>query len=381
MPPEIKGFRLLGACDNYTPESSGGAEKAGHEIYQRLAAAGCALEVVSVPFGNPYRDAGAEVFAAKGYDLSKVVGGYLAISPQSFKMVRTRHRLRPPQALHANTIHYNSSLALARLARKSGLPFVVTAQVGSMQEMPWTTRTASAGYEHTIGRYILRSADAVLAVSRPVRDHMISIGADPERVSIVENGVDHERFACSTMPNDADPLVLSVGRLVDNKGPHLLVEAARLLDESGRSPRITFIGDGPMRSELEATVTRFGLADRVTFVGQVSDVEAWLDKSSIVVRPSFSEGLPLAVLEAMSAGRLNIVSDIAPNRELITNESNGLTFRTGVAADLANVLHRAVTDIALRTRLAAEGQADSRTRSWDRMAAETAKAITLATHL
>jgi glycosyltransferase involved in cell wall biosynthesis len=374
MPAGLIGLPVLGACDNYTPESSGGAERAGHELYSRLGAAGCRLEVVTVPFGRPYDDPGVEVHVARGWDLSSIVGGYAAISPGSFKLVNARYRAARPVVLHANTIHYNSSIALARLARKAKLPLVLTAQVGSMNDMPRLTRAASAAYERTIGRYIVRASAAILAVSQTVRDHMIDLGADPDSVTIVENGVDHARFASPPLADDPDPLVLAVGRLVTNKGPHILVEAIELLALKGVRPRVAFLGDGPMREELTERCRRSGL-DRVEFVGQVVDVEAWLQQASVVVRPSFSEGLPLAVLEAMSAGRLNIVSDIRPNRELIANGVNGYTFRVGSAEALAHRLMSALTDPGARLSYAARGRVDSRSRSWDRMAAETAETL------
>lgn len=376
---QLGGLRILGACDNYTASSSGGAEKAAHEIYMRLGAAGAAVRVVSVPHGPVYDDPGVEIAPARGLDLSRFAGGYLCVSPDVFRVASRELAAFRPDVLHANTIHYNGCIALARLARKHSLPFVLTAQVGPLDQMPFVTRALATAYDRSIGRYIARRATKILAVSETVRSHMISLGARQDRVDVVENGVDHARFACDPMADDDDPLVLAVGRVVDNKGPQLLVDAAIELAGRMRVPRIGFLGDGPLRVELEARVKAAGLADRITFHGQVRDVERWMAQAQIVVRPSFTEGLPLAVLEAMSAGRLNIVSDIAPNKELIADGENGMTFRTGDSHSLAAALERAVTDQTLRHRLALEGRRTSLTRSWDRMAAETASTLTALT--
>ena len=366
------GLRVLGSCDNYTPSSSGGAEKAAHELYRRWGASGAHLRVVSVPHGVPYDDPGVHVVTARGLDLSRLVGGYLGVSPETFRVANRESRSFEPQVLHTNTIHYNGSIAMARLSAKHGLPFVLTAQLGPTNEMPFMTRTLGGAYDKSVGRYIVRRATRVLAVSATVREHIISIGASPERVMVVENGVDHERFACAPLQPNADPLVLSVGRIVENKGPQLLVDAAIALHRRAHPIRVGFLGDGPLRPELQQRVDDAGLHDQIVFHGQVSDVERWLGKADIVVRPSFTEGLPLAVLEAMSAGRLNVVSDIAPNRELIEDGVNGLTFRTGDAGSLADALVRATADSASRLRWAAAGRESSLTRSWDRMAADTA---------
>ncbi len=367
---------MLGASDNYTPSSSGGAEKAAHEIYLRLGRAGADVKVLSVPHGEPYADPGVQVVAVPGIDLSGLIGGYFCVSPKSFSRAAREVVEHRPQVLHANTIHYNSSVALAHLASRHRLPFVLTAQLGPVTEMPFATRMSGAAYERTVGRYVVRRATRILAVSRTVRAHMIDLGANPANVTVVENGVDHHRFQAEPLdPFDHDPLVLAIGRLVDNKGPQLLVAAAERLAASGRCPRIGFLGDGPMRSELEETVRRAGIQNRVQFHGQVADVERWLASASIVVRPSFTEGLPLAVLEAMAAGRCNIVSAIPPNLELVEHEVNGLAFRPGDVADLAAQLDRAVADGELRAKLGEAGLVSSGARSWDRMAAETASVM------
>ena len=372
---DLDGMRVLAACDNYTPASSGGAEKAAHEIYVRLARAGAHLRVVSVPHGTPYDDPGVDVVTARGIDLSKFVGGYLAFSPDTFITATQEFRNFRPHVLHGNTIHYNSSIALARLSARFQIPYVLTAQLGPLDEMPFMARTAANLYDRAVGRYIVRRATKVLAVSSAVRAHMISIGAPADRVEVVENGVEHERFACPPLGLNDQPLVLSIGRIVENKGPQLLVDAAIRLHQEGLPVRVGFLGDGPLRSELEQRVEQAGLSGSIVFHGQVQDVERWLRRADIVVRPSFTEGLPLAVLEAMSAGRCNVVSDIAPNLELITDSVNGLTFRTGDASDLAAKLRLAITDQQARVRMASEGRRSSLNRSWDRMAAETGLAL------
>ncbi len=371
----LRGLRILGACDNYTPDSSGGAEKAAHEIYMRWGRAGADVHVVSVPHGQPYADPGVTVETARGIDLSRLVGGYIALSPDSFRVAARACTQLQPHALHGNTIHYNACIAAARLAKRNNLPFILTAQLGPATEMPLMTRLAAATYERSVGRYVVRRATRVLAVSNTVREHMIRLGADPSRVHVVENGVDHERFAAPPLSPEQDPLILSIGRIVDNKGPQLLVEAAKLLAAQGRTIKVGFLGDGPLRERLALDVASAGLSDHVQFHGQVRDVESWMKKAAIVVRPSYTEGLPLAVLEAMSAGRCNVVSDISPNRELIQHDVNGLVFRTGDAADLAGQLSRAVSDEDLRVRLGAAAREASLSRSWTRMAAETAEVL------
>jgi glycosyltransferase involved in cell wall biosynthesis len=375
MPTAIDGCRVLAFADWYTPDASGGAERAAWETYRRLGAAGARLQVISATHGPPHEDPGVEVTSIKGYDLSRLAGGYFAPAPAAFATTTRLVREFEPSVLLACTIHYTGCLAAARASVRTGIPLVVTAQLGALDHLPGLTRVVGGAYEHTIGRYILHRADAVLAVSESVQEHVVGLGAALSKVSLAPNGVDHERFGLPAVTADVDPLVVSVGRLLTNKGSHLLVEAVGALHRVGVPCQVAFVGDGPLRTTLEARAKELGITDRVQFVGHVRDPEIWLAKAAIVVRASYTEGLSLAIIEAMAAGRCNIVSDIAPNRELITDQTNGLLFRCGDASDLARALRAAVTDGALRERMARQAQLDSEQYTWDRTAALHAEAL------
>jgi rhamnosyltransferase len=374
-PPDGGGMRVLGFCDWYSPEASGGAERAAWEIYRRLGAAGTEVNVISATPARPHEDPGVSVIELRGLDLSSVAGGYFAPAPAVFPAAVRAVRSHRQHVLHANTIHYTGCVAAAWVARRTGIPLVVTAQLGPLDHMPARVRVPGRAYEGTVGRYILRGAAHVLAVSETAREHMIALGAHPERVSLAPNGVDHERFGIPPIAGANPPLVAAVGRLTGNKGPDLLLEAAALLGGQGLEFTTVFLGEGPMRGELEDRARRLGVADRVTFTGQVSDVIGWLRRAEIVVRSSYTEGLALAVLEAMAAGRCNVVSDIPPNRELIEDGRTGLVFRTGDAADLARALADAIGDPARRVELARAGQEASQEYTWDRTARLHAEAF------
>jgi glycosyltransferase involved in cell wall biosynthesis len=369
------GLRLLGFCDWYTPSASGGAERAAWEIYRRLGAAGAEVGVVSAAHGPPHEDPGVSVREVRGLDLTRVIGAYAAPAPGAFRAAAQEYRRVQPEVLHANTIHYTGCVAAARLARRHGVPLVVTAQLGALDHLPWQARLPGELWEQTLGRYILRSADRVLAVSDAVREHVIARGALPERISIAPNGVDHARFELPPLDPRPAPTIAAIGRLIENKGPDLLVDAAGLLAAEGLQFDVVFVGDGPMRAALEARASELGLDGRVRFTGQVADVVPWLSEAEIVVRSSYSEGLPLAVLEAMAAGRCNVVSDIGPNRELIRDGETGLAFRCGDSDDLARALRRAVTDPAHRAAMGRAAREASLPYTWGRMAALHAAAF------
>lgn len=369
MPHEIAGIRVLGFCDWYTPTASGGAERAAWEVYRRLGAAGARVDVVSAAHGPPHGDSGVKVRTVRALDLSWVAGGYLAPAPGVFAAGRKAAAATRPDVIHVNTIHYTGCIAGARIAARTGLPLVVTCQLGPLDHLPGPTRRVAAAYERSVGGYILRRAARVLAVSEAAAAHAVALGARPDCVSLAPNGADHDRFDVAPLSAGPEPLVIAVGRLTANKGPDLLIEAAGVLAREGHRFRLAFVGDGPLRPRLEDRARSLGLAQGIDFTGQVSDVERWMEKAEIVVRASYTEGLALAVLEGMAAGRCNVVSDIPANRELISDGQNGLTFRSGDSADLARVLRTAITDGSLRERLGVRARADAAPYTWDNMAA------------
>jgi glycosyltransferase involved in cell wall biosynthesis len=371
----VAGLRVLAFADWYSPAASGGAERAAWEVYRRLGAAGARVHVVSAAHGPAHEDPGVEVDVIRALDLSRLAGGYLAPAPGAFAAARRAAARFGPDVVHVNTIHYTASIAGAWLARRRRLPLVVTVQLGSLEHLPGRSKAVAAAYKRLVGGYILRRADRVLAVSAPARDHAVSLGARAEAVSPAPNGVDLDRFAVTPLRPSPEPLVIAVGRLTANKGPDVLVEAAAILARDGLPFRLAFVGDGPERPALEARVAAAGLSSRTEFTGHVPDVERWMEKADIVVRPSYTEGLALAVLEGMASGRCNVVSDIPPNLELVRDRDNGLTFRSGDPADLARALRVALLDPGLRAALGRRARADATPYTWDEMARRHAAAL------
>jgi glycosyltransferase involved in cell wall biosynthesis len=138
---------------------------------------------------------------------------------------------------------------------------------------------------------------------------------------------------------------------------------------------VVFIGEGPMRTQLERAVEKSGLRDHVWFEGHSHDVAGWLQRADVLVRPSFTEGLPLTVLEAMASGVCVLASDIAGNADLVRDGETGLLFPVGDARSLAAKLRRLLSNPHERERLAQGGWTASQGFSWDACATTTAEII------
>jgi len=379
----IRGLRILAFCDYFSPSSCGGSERVALEVYRRLAGFGAEIEVVTAmsPGMAPPDDVpGIRVNVVPSLDLTRLLRAQVALAPKLFGAAAAAARRFQPDLLHANTLYFQSSLAAARQQRASGLPLVTTVQIGTVRHLPQPVRSLTRSYEKTIGRVILGRSTRVIAVSESVRAHLISLGVPAAKIDVVFNGVDLDRFSpgSAVAKVHAVPTIIFVGRLTPNKGPQVLLDALERLHGHRVAFRAEYVGDGPLRSQLERRARASGLAESVSFRGQVDDIAPRLKEADVLVRPSFTEGLPLAVLEAMASGVCVVASDIPGNRDLIRDQENGLTVGVGNAAALAQTLRRLILDPSLRARLGAAGHKTARQYSWDRSAADTIQVLAAA---
>lgn len=153
----------------------------------------------------------------------------------------------------------------------------------------------------------------------------------------------------NTVP--AGPFVLAIGRLSEQKGFDLLLEAWHRAGLAGAGWRLVILGEGPERKALEAQTHGLGLGDKVDFPGFV-DTGPFLRKAAFFVLSSRYEGFPNALMEAMQVGLPCITFDCPSGpRDLVTNEQNGLLLPPQDAAGLSTALARLAADPDLRERL------------------------------
>jgi glycosyltransferase involved in cell wall biosynthesis len=370
-PPDIAGLKILAFCDYFTPESSGGAERVAAEVFSRLIGWGADVTMISaVPGARPHSTQvqGVPTRTVRARSLATPLRVQAAWATGLRGAARDALETRP-DVIHVSGLHFHGSVFGARLARRHGIPLVATAHVGSIEALPPLVRWATTGYERTFARRIVRTADQTIAVSETVADHVCRLGASA--VSVIPNGVDHDQFSPDPDPSSHPFEVAFVGRLIGNKAPNQALEAFATIGHP--AARLTFVGDGPMRSTLERSAARLGAT--VRFLGHQSDVASILRSSHVLVRPSQTEGQSLTILEAMASGVAVVASDIAANRELIEADETGLLHRVGDSADLGAALGRLLTDTDLRKRLASNAHASAQRFTWDRCATETAAVL------
>jgi glycosyltransferase involved in cell wall biosynthesis len=165
------------------------------------------------------------------------------------------------------------------------------------------------------------------------------------------------------------PELLSVARLVHQKGLDLLVQAfAALRQPTFQEWSLVLVGDGPDREQLADLASRHGLEDRVRFEGYQPDPSPYLAQASIFVLPSRFEGMPNALLEAMAAGLPVVVTDASPGPlEVVEHDVNGLVCPSEDVAALATVLGRLIVAPDLRERLGMAAAQRLRSLSWEQL--------------
>jgi len=165
-----------------------------------------------------------------------------------------------------------------------------------------------------------------------------------ERIHVVHCGVDESFLAA---PPSAPPSALRcvcVGRLSEQKGQALLVEAVHLLAQQGLELELRLVGDGPLRAPLEALIARLGLQARVHVTGWASSaqVRAELQAARVLVLASFAEGLPVVLMEALALGRPAVTTWVAGIPELVEHGVSGWLVAPGSAEALAEALSAAM---------------------------------------
>jgi glycosyltransferase involved in cell wall biosynthesis len=207
-----------------------------------------------------------------------------------------------------------------------------------------------------LNRLVGKFADVTLTNTDAGRNALIaSDRLPPERVTVIPNGVDLGRFAGFPAPFQ-NPDVVTVGcvaNLRPVKNIDGLIRAARWARL--RAPRLRFevAGDGEQRAELERLRDEFHLGDRFVFRGSVSDVPGFLRSVDVAVLPSHSEGMSNAVLEAMAAGRPQVVTAVGANPTLVRDGVEGLVVPPGEERALVDALVRLAEDPPLGRQMGA----------------------------
>ena len=210
----------------------------------------------------------------------------------------------------------------------------------------WPGRTLSLHVYGLLDKFQLRFFDRICAVSDGVRHSLLQALVPDPKITVVQNGIDCERFANGrpVLRSDLeskDGLVVGyIGRLAPEKGLHYLLRAAKAILNTLPSVSFVLCGEGPERSSLQALASQLGIEKNVFFLGQRSDIPDLYSSFDVAVLPSLTEGTPLAILEAMAAKRPIVASRVGGIPKIIEDERCGLLVEPGNAKELGAALLR-----------------------------------------
>lgn len=267
-----------------------------------------------------------------------------------------RHRIH---ILHSHMFH--ASMVASPIARLMRVPVTI--------ETPHVREHWRKGWKRSylVDRFIARTVDAFIAVSQANaaflrREKRISA----KKVHVITNGIDTERFRPGYHDSsafrqqlgisDCDPIVVVLARLEPQKGHAVLLSALPMVCRRIPGVRLLLVGEGSLREELETQAESLGISQNVFFVGHQRNIPEWLKISNFTVLPSFYEGLPLAVLESLAAGKPVIATAVDGTPEVVLDGRTGLLVRPGDASALADAMCRLLTSESWAEQLGQAGR-------------------------
>ena len=218
--------------------------------------------------------------------------------------------------------------------------------------------------DETIARLDLKAASAafVVCVSDFTRSQLCRV-ADPafwNRFHVVRCGIDVDAFRLRPpRPFGTPPRILIVGRLSPEKGHVVLLEALRLLAKQSIDAEVEIVGAGPFEQSIRQAAAAFGMDRQVIFAGELPppEVARRLANADIFCMASFSEGLPISIMEAMAVGVPVVTTWISGIPELAVDGVTAMTVQPANSEALAHAIRRLIEDAPMREQLIGSARA------------------------
>lgn len=284
----------------------------------------------------------------------------------SMKALLQVRRLKP-DLVHSQSVRMGVPAYVARKLWRT--PYLVWGR-GTDVYLPWL-------FKRPISRLILRNANAVIALTRDMKQEMQKIYS--REVEVIPNGIELQDYRDlgakaeirrSLGLGGDERLVLFVGTLRPVKGLPFLIEAMSIMRQHNPVARLMLVGDGQERRGLQGLVEESDMEDAVTFVGEVPNekVPEYMAAADVLVLPSLSEGFPVTILEAMAAGLPVVATRVGGLTEIVEDGENGFLVEPRSPQETADRLCLLLADDSLRERISRNNREKAKAYSWDRVA-------------
>jgi len=267
---------------------------------------------------------------------------------------------------------------------RSNVPATIAARMAGVRAVlcqMHNINTWETWRQRWMDRLLMRWRTAMVAVSEEVkRDIVANLACDPERVHVLYNGIDLEKYSAAQRdPELAERLgvpkgsrvVVVLARLAQQKGHIRLLKALDLVRDELPPTHVLLVGEGKMRDAIQQEVIKRHLQEMVTFAGHRDDVPQVLALADLSVLASDREGFSNAIVESLAAGVPVVATDVGGNSEAIVNGESGLLVPHDDVHALARALKLLLTDDSLRERTSQAARRRAQRFSLDQMLEET----------
>ncbi|SIN67666.1 Glycosyltransferase involved in cell wall bisynthesis [Singulisphaera sp. GP187] len=285
------------------------------------------------------------------------------------RLVKKLHASDPFDVIDGHFV-YPDGTAAARLGKELNIPVVLSARGTDLNLYPKLPGIAN------LIRSNLNSVRHLICVCEGLKQEALKLGIPQEKVSVIGNGIDSNRFRRGDplkarkslgLPLDAN-IILSVGHLIERKGFHFIMDAVSRL---GRDKVVlAIVGDGPERGPLEQHAKTLQIEDQVRFAGAVSNdnLPVWYQAADVFALASSREGWPNVLCEAQACGLPVVATKVWGIPEIIHSEGLGIMVEQRSADGLHAGLEQALLKDWDRSQIATVGSL----RTWDRVSEELA---------
>jgi glycosyltransferase involved in cell wall biosynthesis len=343
-----KHLKVVLACDTFAPDINGAARFA-ERLAGGLARRGHEVHVIAAAFDSSFGTRkeihdGAEITLHR-IRSHRIPNHKTLRWPEPWGLERKVEKLL--RELQPDALHVQSHLLVGRFAiraaRKTGIRTLATNHI--MPEnlikyslLPKFLHKAAMNLVWKDAGRILSKMDSVTTPTRRAAN-LLEAATGLQGVLAISCGIDASRFANSNPTQNSKPRFLFLGRLDDEKRIHVLLQAVAALKDFP-NVQVDLVGDGGERENLQRLSQELGIADRVHFLGHISDrdLPAAYERCTAFVMPSIAELQSIATMEAMASGRPVIGADAMALPHLVHDGDNGYLFRPDDFLDLASKL-------------------------------------------
>ncbi len=351
--------RILIFSTNYLPHI-GGAELATKNIIDRLDDS-FQIDVITARYSSkmPLKE---EIGRARVHRIGLGLGvlDKLILALWGGMLGAKIHEKKKYDIVHSVQASYGGIAAYFFKKKFPEVPFVLNLQEGKELEKQWSV------VQYWRPR-IARAADKIVVISKYLGDYIRGLGIDESKIQLIPNGVDLNKFGKEFSYGELEDLknklgikpyekvILTSSRLEKKNNVEAVIDAVRKLDN--KDVKLLIVGSGSLGDYLKTKAKTLGINDRIVFVGTVKHEELpkYLAISNVFVRPSISEGLGTAFLEAMAASVPIIGTNVGGIPDFLKDFETGL-FSLVDAEDVAKKISLVLKDEELRKKLISNGR-------------------------